>query len=404
MRFSYKARTKEGELQIGSVEASAKEAAADVLIGHGLFVLSLDEVREGGSLYDRLTAVFRRVKTADLMVFTRQFATLLAAQVTLSDGLTSLYHQTTNPILKEAIAAITHDVEGGSSLSQAIAMQGNIFSEFYVNMIRSAEVTGRLSEVLDFLADYLEDEAALISKVKSALTYPIFVVGLFFAVIVIMVTYVFPQLTPIFKESSIALPFYTRVILDAGAFIAEWWWAVAIIIGLFGLMIFDYVRTPEGKVVLDEVLLKMPIVGPMFRKVYIARFAESARVLIKGGLTIPQAIEISSRTIGNTVYQELLHRAADQVRKGRLLSQALSDMPEFPPLVSQLVGVGESTGRLEGLLSKVNLFYTREVNDTVDNLVNLLQPILMVVIGGLVALLFAAILLPLYNLSQSIGG
>ena len=401
MKYSYKARTKTGELQVGNVEADSQAAASNVLLSHGLFVLSIKAEKEGGGTIERIAGLFRRVKGTDMMVFTRQFATLLESQVPLSDALTNLYHQTQNATLRETILDITRDVESGHPLSQALANQKTIFSEFYVNMVRSAEVTGRLSEVLHFMADYLENESALVSKVRNALFYPAFVIALFFIIIIIMVTVVLPQITPIFTEASIDLPILTRFIIGGGEFIREWWWAVTFILVMFSIAVLDYFQTDEGKVVRDELLLKLPVVGKMFRKVYIARFAESAKVLIKGGLTIPQAIEISARTMGNTVYREALHRAADQVRKGRLLSQAMGEMSEFPPLVVQLVGVGESTGRLEALLDKVNLFYTREVNDTVDNLVNLIQPALMVVIGVMVAFLFAAILMPLYNLSQS---
>jgi type IV pilus assembly protein PilC len=400
MKFQYKARTKEGELQVGNVEASTRDAALSILLGHQLFVLSIEE-EQTGTWYTRILDLFNRVKSQDIMVFTRQFATLLASQVPLSDSLASLYKQTTKPVLKEAIAAIANDIDAGFSLSQALERHKTIFSEFYVNMVKSAEVTGRLSEVLDFLADYSEKQTTLISKVKNALTYPAFVIILFVAVVAVMVTMVFPQITPIFAQSHVALPFFTQVLLGVSQFMSAWWWVLTIALAAVFILLIDYFQTSEGKAVLDTLTLKMPIVGPLFQKLYIARFAESARVLIKGGLTIPQAVEISSRTIGNTIYAELLQDAAGQIRKGKLLSQALGQMPEFPPLVSQLIAVGESTGRLEDLLAKVNDFYSREVENTVDNLVELIQPILMVVIGVVVAILFASILLPIYNLSQT---
>ncbi len=403
MKFTYKARTKEGELQVGNIEADSREAATNVLLGHGLYILGVDEVKES-SIGSRLTSFFNKVKFSDLMVFTRQFATLLESQVPLGDSLTNLYKQTSSVVLREAIVQMVNDVEAGRSLSQAMERHPGIFSDFYINMIKSAEATGRLSEVMGFLADYIEHEATLISKVKNALTYPIFVIGLFFAVLIVIVTFVLPQVTPIFQESNIQLSFFSRIVFGMGNFVAKWWWATGIIFAMFVLMIIDYIGTPEGKAVKDEVLIRMPVAGPLFRKVYVARFAESVMVLIRGGLTIPQSIEIAAHTIGNTVYQGLLQGAAEQIRKGRLLSQAISEMQEFPPLVAQLIAVGESTGKLDNLLGKVNDFYSREVTDTVDNLINILQPILMVVIGVMVAALFASILMPMYNLSQSIGG
>lgn len=399
MKFAYKARTKEGELQIGNVDASNRDGALGILLGHGLFVLSLEPVTEE-RWYDRVLAFFRRVKASDMMIFTRQFATLLASQVPLSDSLANLYRQTQHATLKEIIAEVSNDVDAGFSLSQALERHVSTFSEFYVNMVKSAEVTGRLSEVLNFLADYLEKQAALVAKVKNALIYPAFVIVLFIAVVIIMVSVVLPQITPIFSEASIDLPILTQILLAVGLFVSKWWWGIGILFGIFILMLIDYSQTKEGKVVFDELSLRLPVMGSLFQKLYVARFSESTRMLIKGGLTIPQAIEISSHTIGNAVYRDRLHEASDKIRKGELLSRTLGTMPEFPPLVSQLIAVGESTGRLEQLLEKVTDFYTREVDDMVNNLVTLIQPILMVVIGVMVALLFASILLPLYNLSR----
>ena len=400
MKFSYKARTKEGELQVGNIEAATRESALSILLGHELFVLSVEPVTEG-IWYGRILDFFKKVKINDLMIFTRQFATLLASQVPLSDSLANLYRQVSNPILKEAVAEISNDIDAGFALSQALERHKSIFSEFYTNMVKAAEATGRLSEVLDFLADYIEKQAVLISKVKNALIYPIIVIVLFFVVVFIMVSVVLPQMSTIFEEAQIQLPFFTKVLLGFGVFVSQWGWILAVLVFVLFLMGVNYFQTREGKMVFDELSLRLPIVGPLFRKLYIARFAESSRVLIKGGLTIPQAIEISAHTIGNFVFQDLLHDAAEQIRKGKLLSQALAGMHQFPPLVAQLVSVGETTGRLEQLLGKVSDFYSREVEDVVNNLVTLIQPALMLFIGGLVALLFISILSPLYSLSRA---
>lgn len=400
MKFNYKARTKEGELQIGNVEAGNKDAALNILLGHGLFVLSIEPIVEN-VWYDRILNFFKRVKHNDVMIFTRQFATLLSSQVPLADSLSNLYRQTTSAVLKETIVEISKDIDSGFSLSQALGRHPSVFSDFYVNMVRSAEATGRLAEVLNFLADSLERQAALIAKVKNALFYPAFVIVLFFAVVIVMVVFVLPQIIPIFKESDVELPALTRILMGLGTFVVEWWWAALIVLAVFFLMLIDYFQTKEGKAVLNDIVLRLPVLGALFQKLYVSRFAESMRVLIKGGLTIPQSIEISSRTIGNAVYRDALHEVAQQIRKGNLLSKTLAAVPEFPPLVSQLVSVGESTGRLEELLEKINAFYTREVEDIVNNLVTLIQPALMVVIGVLVAGLFASILLPLYNLAKA---
>jgi type IV pilus assembly protein PilC len=400
MKFNYKARTKEGELQVGTVESASREAAANILLSHGLFVLSVEQIKEN-AWYDRLADFFERAKAADVMIFTRQFATLLASQVPLGDSLRNLFAQTEKPILKQVIGEIRSDVESGFSLSQALGRHPGVFSEFYVNMVKSAEVTGRLGEVLDFLADYLEKQSILIGKVRNALVYPAFVIGLFFLVVIVMVTMVLPQIVPIFSEAKVELPLLTRILIGTGDFVANWWLAL-VIAGLAGLFILvDYLQSKEGKIILNEISLRLPVFGTLFQFLYLSRFAESSRVLIQGGLTIPQAVEISSRTIGNEVFRDILHEAAQSIRKGQLLSQSLKGADYFPPLVSQLIAVGESTGRLESLLAKISSYYSRQVEDKVSNLVELIQPALLVVVGGLVAVLFASILLPLYSLTQT---
>lgn len=401
MKFSYKARTKEGELQVGNVEAPDQASASNILLSHGLFVLSVETHTEE-EWYDRVLNFFKRVKTTEIMVFTRQFSTLLASQVPLSDSLSNLYRQTEHPVLKEAIYEITNDVQAGFSLSQALEKHTNVFSDFYINMVRSAEVTGRLSEVLEFLADYLEGQVAMQSKIKNALSYPIFVIILSFIVLAIIVTVVFPQIIPIFEDSNIAVPWYTALLLGGGKFLSAWWWAILFALVAVLITLVNYFQTREGRVVFDESVVRLPVLGELFKKIYVSRFAESTRVLIKGGLTIPQAVEISARTIGNTVYQEILGQASEEVRKGKLLSKVIEERKEFPPLVSQLIAIGESTGRLEELLQKIRDFYMREIETTIENSISLIQPVLMVFVGVLVAFLFAGILLPLFSLTQTI--
>lgn len=402
MKYIYKARSKDGELQVGNIEASSRDAALNILLSHGLFVLSLEESKEGDNIFGRLSGFFERVKSTDLMIFTRQFSTLLGAQVPLSDSLKSLYEQVSNPTLKEVITELSVDVESGLSLSQALSRHPKVFSGFYINLVKSAEITGKLSEVFDFLADYLEKQSILKAKIRNALFYPIFVITLFFVVVVIIVTMVLPQIAPVFEESGADLPFFTTLMISAGVAFNEWWWAIFIALAICAFLVIDYSQSEEGKMVFNDLVLKIPVLKTIFRNLYVSRFAESTRILIKGGLTIPQAIEVSSRTVGNRVYRDALQEAAESVRKGNLLSQSLRRSPYFPPLVAQLITVGESTGQVEKLLEKINNFYQRQVEDTINNLVELIQPALLVFLGVFVAGLFASILIPLYNLTQSL--
>lgn len=395
MKFKYKARNKEGELQTGFVEAATKEAAAGILSSYGLYVLSLVEAER------RVVAglgFFNRVSAKDLMIFTRQFATLLGANVPLGDTLRTLINQTRNPILKETVIDVRADIDSGLSLSQALE-HTNIFSIFYVNMIKSAEITGRVESVISFLAGYLERQVLLNAKVRNALIYPVIMIVLFFVVAIVMGAVVLPQIGEVFQEADISLPVFTLALITAGQFLANWWWMIILSLALIAAFVVDYLRTEEGRIVFDELVLRTPIFNRLLKQLYVARFAESLSVLIKGGIPIVQAIEVTGQTIGSAVYQEILHQSAEDVKRGELLSQSLFRKEEFfPPLVNQMVAVGEATGRLDHLLDKISSFYTREVEDLVENLVELIQPVLMIVIGVLIGLLFASILMPIYKL------
>ena len=400
-KYKYTARTKQGELQTGFVEAPNQGTAANILSGHDLFVLSVESA-ERKSFFENTFSFLNRVKIIHLMTFTRQFATLLQSTVPLSDSLITLHKQTKNPILKEAIFEISNDVSAGLSLSQALERQSGIFSDFYINMVRSAEITGRLEEVSGFLADYLEKESIWRSRVRNALIYPIFVMSLFAIVGIFLLTFVFPKLTIVFEETSVKLPLMTKIFLEAGNFLLNWWWAIAIISALLITLLIDYLRTGEGKAVLSELMIKLPILGDLFKKMHVTRFSESLGVLIKGGIPITQAIEITAHVIGNVIYRDILEEIAEKVKAGELLSNLLRQNEYyFPDLVGQMVAIGENTGRLEQMLAKISDFYSREVENTLDNLTELIQPVLISIIGIFVGLLFASVLIPIYNLTQS---
>ena len=400
MKFKYSARTKTGELQIGYIEAVNKEAATNTLNSHDLYVLSLEGIT-APVWYKQLINIFNRVKRKDLMIFTRQFATMLEAAIPLGDTLKALYRQTRNSILKEAVFEISSDIDSGLSLSQSLEKQSHIFSDFFINLVRSAEVTGQVEEAMSFLADYLEKDQILFSKIRNALIYPVFVIVLFFITTGVLLGVVFPQLEPIFTEAQVDLPLISKFFLGAGNFIASWWLAILIAFGILIALLVDYFQSDEGKIVFDQITMNIPVFGKLFRQSYVARFAEATSVLIKGGIPIAQAIEIGSHTIGSFIYRDALHDVANRVRRGELLSESLEKNEDFfPPLVSQMVAVGEKTGRLDEMLAKVYDFYSQEINNLVENLVELIQPALILFIGALVGLLFASILLPIYNLVQ----
>lgn len=402
MKFRYSARTKDGELQVGYVEAANKDMAATVLSGHNLFILSVEDAQTK-HWFDEIHKIFNRVTLTSLMIFTRQFATLLESKLPLGDSLKNLYKQTKSVALRDAIYEVSSDIDSGLSLSQALEKQSAIFSDFYVNMVRSAEVTGRLEEAISYLAIYLEKERMWRSRIINSLIYPVILLVSSFAVIFLMTLFVFPTIRPFFEESNVKLPWFTKMILGIGDFTLNWWPVIVIAIIAIIIGLVNYLRSREGKIVLDQIILRTPILGDLFKKIYVARFSESLSILIKGGVPVAQALEITSHSIGSYYYQDIIHDISQKVRGGTALSTSLNEREfYFPVLVGQMAGIGETTGRLDEMLEKVANFYSREVEDITNRLGELIQPLLIAFIGAFVGLLFASILIPIYNLIQSI--
>jgi type IV pilus assembly protein PilC len=402
MKFKYQARTKEGEMQVGSVEAGSRDSALQILAGHDLFVLSVEST-EKSHWYDGFAGFFKRVRRKDLVVFTRQLSTLLEAHLPLGNALKILQQQTINPRLKEAAAQVSEDIDSGLSFSQALERQNEVFPSYYTEMVRAAEVTGNMNEVAGFLADYTEHEGDLASKATSALIYPGIILGLFSVVGFILLTFVFPQIKPIFEESGVTLPWYTTMFLGAGTFLQQWWPVVIIAVIFLGIIVTDYLHSAEGVALLDDLKIRLPILKKVYIPLIMARFGNSASLLIHGGVPVAQALEIMANMMGNTLYEEVVHAIAGDVRQGKLLSESLSQYPRyFPSIVPQMVAVGETTGKIEDMFTRLAGIYTREANQTMDNLVDLIQPILMIGMGLMVGLLFASILIPIYRLTASI--
>ncbi len=402
MKFKYQAKTKEGEMQVGMVDAASRDAAAAILASHDLFILSVEEA-ETVRWYDRVGSFFSRVRRNDLIVFTRQLSTLLEVQIPLNQALKILIEQTTNVTLKEAVLEMAEDVDSGLSLSQAMEKQSAVFPEFFVEMIRAAEVTGNLNQVATFLADYAEKEGALASKASSALIYPAIVLGLFLVVAIIMVGFVFPQLGTVFAQQSVALPWYTQMLLGMGSFMQTWWPAMIVAVVMLAIVTIDYVGTEEGQAVIDEAKLRLPVLRKVYLPVIMARFGDAAALLLHGGIPVAQAIEIMGHMVGNISYREVFHEVAEDVRQGELLSASLAKHREyFPELAEQMTAVGESTGKMEEMFGRLGAIYTREADTVTANLVELIQPVLMIGMGVMVGLLFASILIPIYRLTASI--
>ncbi len=397
IKFEYQARNQAGELQVGFVHAEDKEGAARKIIADNLYLLAIAEVNQRG-VKTFILNFFNKVSQKDIVIFTRQFSTLLESGVSLSQSLRTLAAQTRNSIFKETIIDVQRDIDSGLSLSQAMSKYEHIFSTFSVNMIRSAEITGRVDEVMNFIAEYLEKQLILSSKVRNALIYPVFMVVFLIVIVIFMSIVVFPDLQNTFQQLGAELPAITNALIGFGNFLTNWWWAAFIGLGVIFVSFRDYFKSQEGRIILDEIILRVPIFNKMLKNMYVVRFADSVSVLLQGGVAIVQALEITANTIGSAIYGDILKEVSTEVRNGVLLSQALSKHSlYFPPLITQMIAVGESTGKIDALLTKVSAFYSREVEDLVTNLVEFIQPILMIIIGGVVGMLFASILMPIFN-------
>ena len=397
MKFNYQTRTKKGEIRSGQVEASSREAAASFLQKHGLYVTFLEEAIP--PIYARRIKFFEKISQKDLVLFSRQLAIMFKSKVPLVESLRVLSQQTDNPDFKEKIMKISEEVEGGTALSKALENFPEVFSSFYIAMVKSGEVSGKLSEVLNYLADHLERKYHLTAKTKGALLYPSLIVFVVILVLLLMIFFVIPQLAEVLTTEKEALPWITMFVINSSAFVRDWGWALFIILVLFVAGFLKYYRTDRGQRFFDREFVKFPLLGPFFRMINVARFAENLSTLISGGLPIAQALETVGDIISNTAYKEVIFKMRDEVRKGVPISAVLSRNPDlFPPVFIQMVLVGEKTGTLDSTLMNIVDFYQKEIDRMIDNALSILEPVLILVLGLVVAGLMFSILMPLYKM------
>lgn len=401
MKFNYLARSRKGEIQTGVAQASDKDAALKILQKKGLIVIKLKSAEKVSLAFKRIEFL-ERVSAKDVYVFFRQLSILVEANVSLVQSLRALSKQVDNEFFQEKIFAISNDVDGGTSLSKSFAKHPKIFSTFSVNLIKSGEVSGRLSESLNYLANYLEKRHYLISRVRGAMFYPGFILFTFVIIGILIMVMVMPNLTSILVDSGQELPWSTKLIIFTSNFIIKWWWML--LIGFIGAVIGFYrsIKTKIGRELWDKFKLKVPIFGNILKKAYLSQFSDSLSALVKGGVSIIQALDVSGRVTDNVIYKNIIFIARDEVKAGKSLSSVLEDYEEFTPLFVQMVKTGEKTGKLESILEKIASFYNKEVDSIVENLSKLLEPILLIFLAIGVAILVAAVFMPIYNLVGAI--
>lgn len=398
MKFNYQARTEEGQVRKGKVEASSKEGALDVLQKHGLYVSYL-EAAGGEPLYAREINLFQRITKEDIVNFSRQLSLMFKANIPLVEALNTLSNQLENKILREKLIKISEDVEGGRNLSDAMAEYSDIFSPFYIWMIKAGEASGKLSESLTYLAEQQEREYKFMNKIKGALTYPVLVIGLVVLVLLLVVFFIVPQITAVLEGTNQSLPMATKIVMSLPRLLRRWGWIILLVIGGTGILGYKYYQTDEGRFKFDTYLLNFPVIGNFLKKLYLSRFADNFTTLASAGLPITRCLEIVGNIIGNGKYKKMIDQAKKGVGRGRSISSILSQYPDyFPPVFNQMVVVGEKTGSLNTSLKHVSSFYREEVNRGIENLVSLLEPAMIILLGLVVGGIMLSVLMPMYQM------
>ncbi len=383
----------------GLVEAMSEDLAAETLREKGYDIISLSSTLVSGSSG---VHIFNRITAKDIVIFARQFAVMISANVSMVQSLKILTEQTVNIKLKIIISEMADEIDGGEKLSECLAKRPKVFSDFFVNIVKSGEASGKLDEVLNYLADETEKDYDMASKIKGAMMYPAFVMLGLLIVGIVMMVYVVPKLMEILIESGIELPLTTKILIAVSGFFVKYWLVVIIAPILLLILTKLYIARPDGRRMIDLLMLRLPIFGKLLRIIYLIRFCRSMNTLIISGIPISKSLKIAGDVVSNQVYKDLIEKTVRQVEEGNSISSIFSTSKEIPKMVSQMLNIGEKTGRLDIILGRLASFYTREANNIIANLMTLMEPIIMVIIGIAVGIMVAAIILPMYSMSSQV--
>jgi len=403
MEFVYRAKTLEGETVEGKIEAANENSAAESLNDQNLILLSLNEAKPTGLHIEVRIPFLDRVKAKDLVLFSRQLAVMVSAGVPLVRALEVMIRQTGNRRLQRMVGEIASNVRGGVRLSSALASYPDVFDNFYINMVRTGETSGKLDDVLNYLADEQEKNYDLMSKITGAMIYPAFILVAVVVVIFIMMTFVVPKLTAVLTESGVALPLPTRLMIGAANFMSHSWVLLLILVILLVIFLPLWVRKSRiGRFLWDWLKLKIPVLGNLFQKVCIVRFTRSLSTLLVGGVPLNLALKIVADVVANSIYRDLILQTVKAVEDGYSISTVFANSKEVPQMLSQIMAVGEQTGQLDAVLDRMANFYAREIENILSRLTTLLEPVIIVLLGVVVAGIVAAIIMPMYNLASAI--
>ncbi len=401
MLFSYHAIDQDGHEREGTIEAPSRDIAISALQRRNLIISSIESA-EKRSPFEFNLPFFNRVSNKDIVILSRQIATLFEAQVSALRVFRLLAAEVENKTLATVLSSVGDDLQGGTPISKALARHPKVFSQFYVNMVRAGEESGKLSETFVYLADYLDRSYDIVSKAENALIYPAFVVAVFFGVMSLMLTLVIPKISTVLIDSGQPIPFYTALIINFSNFLVQYGFIILIALVAGGFYLWELGKTAHGRLVLDRLKLSLPYVGDLYTKLYLSRIADNFSTMLLSGISVVEAIDITGSVVGNAAYEAVLSDVALAVKGGSPISDALGKHSEIPGIMVAMTKVGEETGELGKILTTLAKFYNREVTNAVDTLVGLIEPIMIVLLGVGVGVLLAAVLLPIYNLAGSI--
>lgn len=401
MLFSYKAVDDKGADRSGTVDAVNIDVAIAALQRRGLIIASIDPVEQKLGLKSSIQ-IFSGIKGSDIVMLSRQMTTLFEAQVSALRAFQLLAAEARTPQLAAKLSEIAADTQAGSAISAALSRHPNVFSGFYVNMIRAGEESGKLDETFAYLADYMDRNYEITAKAKNALIYPAFIVGTFIIVIVLMMTLVIPKLAGMLTEVGQSVPVYTRIVIGISNMFANYALLWGILLVLAGFFLYRYVRTQTGQVVFSRARLKVPVIGGIYEKLYLSRLADNLSTMLKSGIQMLRGLEITGTVVEDPTYERVLKEAAIDVKAGMPVSEAFRKHPEIPGIMVAMIKIGEETGNMGSILDSIAKFYRREVNNAVDTLVSLIEPFMIVMLAVGVAILLASVLVPIYNIASGI--
>jgi len=405
--FTYSASDSKNQLIKGTLETTDRTAVTAALSKQGLRPLSIKETNGMSIKSSKGGFKSKKVKMNDLVMFTRELSAMVGAGVPLLRSLTSLEEHAESPALKRTLLAVIQDVEDGSGFADALSKHPNVFDDVYVNMVRAGEAAGILDDILKRLAMQQEKNATIRKKIKSAMTYPMVLIGITIIAFFGLMLFVIPQIGNIIKDlggEDAELPPLTQAMLAISDFMLGYWFIVlpAIFGGIYSLL--HFIKTPKGKAIFHKLILKVPGVGLLIRKIAIARFARTFSALIGAGVAVLEALNVTARAVGNTVYEDALNKAAEEVKNGVSLSSVIGKNPIFPAIVAQMLSVGEETGQTDVVLVKVADFYEEEVDVAIEGMSSIIEPLMIVIMGGMVGLIAASVMGPIAGISNSIDG